>query len=277
MTPRRVSTAAITCGSAANKSTPSSTPTSSPGRVRNLASPPTRCTGLPRISIAERFMSRPRPRRRAPLYQRAFQLDGVDLDLSSLDAHLQDRQPRKSRVVLVARLAIRLKGRAMARALELIAELAVVEDATHVGADRGQCLDVLPMPDEKSLDAPRAEGDRYALRKLRQGFDRLPAPVFNQLLARWRRRRLAQTVETHGSGHPGGDAGDTRQQQRPATGARRWSPPRRPLSHRFADRALHSLEELLRRQPRSRLGRAEHRGGCPGAEPGPPARARAAR
>src|SRR5260370_1851816 len=162
MTPRRVSTAAITCGSAANKSTPSSTPTSSPGRVRNLASPPTRCTGLARISIAERFMSRPRPRRRDPLYQGAFQLDGVDLDLSSLDAHLQDWQPRKCRVVLVARLAIRLKGRAMTRPLELIAELAVFEDATPLGPTAAQTLHLLPTPDEESLDAPPPEGDRYA-------------------------------------------------------------------------------------------------------------------
>ena len=51
----------------------------------------------------------------------------------------------------------------MTWALELVAELAVVEDASHVGADGGEALDLLTVPDEKALDGPRAEGDGEAV------------------------------------------------------------------------------------------------------------------
>src|ERR1700720_3630315 len=54
MTPRRANTGAITSGSVASRSMPSSNPTSSPERGKSSASPPTRCTRLPRTSIAVR-------------------------------------------------------------------------------------------------------------------------------------------------------------------------------------------------------------------------------
>src|ERR1700687_1043763 len=63
MTPRRASMGAIISGSGASKSTPSSSLTSSPRRVRNSASPPTGCTELPPTSIVARSTYPPRPRR----------------------------------------------------------------------------------------------------------------------------------------------------------------------------------------------------------------------
>src|SRR5467141_338082 len=59
MTPTRASTGAITSGSVANRSMPSSNRTSSLERAANLVSRPTRFTALPLISTAVRLDQAP--------------------------------------------------------------------------------------------------------------------------------------------------------------------------------------------------------------------------
>src|SRR5438067_6919378 len=110
----------------------------------------------------------------------------------------------------------------MARTLELVAEFAVVEDATHVGADRRQPLDLIPFADQKTLDRAQPKGDRRALRQISQRLDPLPGALVNQRLARPGRRRPRQPVEPNGRGDASREPGGGGQQQGPtARSARR--------------------------------------------------------
>src|ERR1700693_1321606 len=95
MTPRRASTGAITSGSVASRSMPSSNPTSSPERGKSSASPPTGCTRLPRTSIAVRSTCPLRSRLPDRLANRQ---DDVSCFLSLLDVprrldHVLQRVP----------------------------------------------------------------------------------------------------------------------------------------------------------------------------------------
>src|SRR5919206_4205049 len=122
---------------------------------------------------------KPKPRRALMSRdtRRRYALDRVDLDLPALDADVQRGQAWQLRIVPIGWRTIGLEGCPVAGAFELVTELAVVEDATHVGTHGRKALHILPFPDQESLDRPGPERDRRAFRQVGERLDRLPGAL----------------------------------------------------------------------------------------------------
>src|SRR5437588_9252748 len=95
-----------------------------------------------------------------------------------------------------------VEGGAVAGTLEAGPELAPVQDAGHVRADRRESAHLVAVSDQVALESTAAEANRGCLRHLAQGHDRLPGPlpatlVEDQVGRRRRRAGLGQAVDAN--------------------------------------------------------------------------------
>src|SRR5438445_10420909 len=164
-----------------------------------------------------------------------------------------------------------VEGGAVAGTLEAGPELAPVQDAGHVRADRRESAHLVAVSDQVALESTAAEANRGCLRHLAQGHDRLPGPlpatlVEDQVGRRRRRTGLGQAVDANRGQNARRNTAEPAEDDRPTAETAGRATARSPLAHPAVDRALHSMEELLGGQARAWLGSAKHCRRLPGAE-----------